>query len=355
MNRRVAQRIAIALIAVLVFAGSAYRDFFTPTEASEPSTEVIDQYSRYYLPQSDEQPKDGSIKVTWYGTTTLLLDDGETQLLIDAFITRPSLETVFVEQEIQTNTAAVDALLSRTEFDRPPDSAEHQRLTALFTAHSHFDHALDVAYLVQQSGVHLYGSESTLNIGRGGGLTENQMTLYNTEEQLTLGQFTVTVLPSKHSPPSPGVNDDLGKVIEAPLQQPATPFAYVEGGSFDFLIQHGDRSILIKPSANYIEGALDDVRADVLFLATATLGNQEQAFRDTFYEQIVGKVQPQLVIPIHWDNFFLPLSPHLVALDAADLTIGFDFLSKRLEADQIKFGIMQGYQSVMLFSERQGA
>lgn len=199
MDRRVAQRIAIALIAVLVLAGSAYRDFFTPTEASEPLPEIIDQYSRYYLPQTDEQPKDGSIKVTWYGTTMLLFDDGETQLLIDAFVTRPSTETVFAKQEIQTNTAAVDALLSRAEFHFPPDRAEHHRLVALFTAHSHFDHALDVAYLAQQSDAHLYGSESTLNIGRGGGLSENQMTLYNIGEKLILGQFAVTVLPSKHS------------------------------------------------------------------------------------------------------------------------------------------------------------
>jgi hypothetical protein len=184
MDRRVAQRIAIALIAVLVFAGNTCRGFFIPTKASEPPTEVIDQYSHYYLPQSDEQPKDGSIKVTWYGTTMLLFDDGETQLLIDAFVTRPSLETVFVKQEIQSNTAAVDALLSRAEFDRSPDGAEHHRLVAMFTAHSHFDHALDVAYLVQQSGAHLYGSESTLNIGCGSGLTENQMTLHTAIEEI---------------------------------------------------------------------------------------------------------------------------------------------------------------------------
>jgi hypothetical protein len=110
----------------------------------------------------------------------------------------------------------------------------------------------------------------------------------------------------------------------------------------------------VKPSANWVEGALDNVRAEVLFLSTATLGDQDQAFRDTYYEQTVGKVQPQLVIPIRWDNFFLPLSDHLVARKASDLTTSFDFLTERLGDDGIQFGIMQGCQSVKLFGNGRG-
>jgi hypothetical protein len=60
------------------------------------------------------------------------------------------------------------------------------------------------------------------------------------------------------------------------------------------------------------------------------------------------------VIPIHWDNFFRPLGENLEPLGKAidDIPAGFDFLIDRLKADKIQFGIMKGYQSVMLFGKR---
>jgi L-ascorbate metabolism protein UlaG (beta-lactamase superfamily) len=61
------------------------------------------------------------------------------------------------------------------------------------------------------------------------------------------------------------------------------------------------------------------------------------------------KVRPKLVIPIHWDNFFRPLSDHLEGME--DLNASLDFLIDRLKADKIEFGILQGYQSVTLFGK----
>ena len=141
----------------------------------------------------------------------LLFDDGETQLLIDGFSSRPSMQQVATSM-IQTDAAAVDAVLSRAQVNGPK---------ALLVAHSHFDHALDVAYIVQRTGAKLYGSASTLNIGRGGGLTDDHMRLYEPGKALKFGQFTVTIMRSKHSPHIPGVNGGLGMVIDQPLRQPA--------------------------------------------------------------------------------------------------------------------------------------
>ena len=140
-------------------------------------------------------------------------------------------------------------------------------------------------------------------------------------------------------------------VISQPLRQHPKASGYTGGGSFDMLIRHGDHSMLVKPAAHYIEGALDNVRADVFFLATVTLGTQDQSVREAFCDQTVGAVRPTLVIPIHWDNFFLPLHECLEPLDAKDVSAGFDFLIGRLSADRITFG----YQSVMLFGKGAGA
>ena len=40
------------------------------------------------LVPSEAQPENGQIKVTWLGTTSLLLDDGDSQIMIDGFISR---------------------------------------------------------------------------------------------------------------------------------------------------------------------------------------------------------------------------------------------------------------------------
>jgi L-ascorbate metabolism protein UlaG (beta-lactamase superfamily) len=175
------------------------------------------------------------------------------------------------------------------------------------------------------------------------------MELYEPGRELHLGRFTVTVLASRHSPPVGGLNDDLGQVIDAPLRQPAGASEYKEGGAFDFLIRHDGRSILVKPSAHYVEGALDHVRAEVLFLATATLGVQDRKLQEAFYKQTVATVRPRLVVPIHWDNFFQPLTDRLEPLDSQDFSAAFRYLEKRLARERVEFCILQGFGSVILF------
>jgi L-ascorbate metabolism protein UlaG (beta-lactamase superfamily) len=305
----------------------------------------LEQYRNHFLKSSDEEPKNGAVKVTFLGTSTLLFDDGETQIMIDGFFTRPALLRV-ARGNLETDTKAVDAALKR---------AKVERLKALFVAHSHYDHAFDAAYVAKQTKAKLHGSASTLNIGRGGNVPEDQLVLFKPGKDVTIGRFIVTVLEGKHSPPMKGINDDLGQTIDKPLKQPASSRDYKEGGSFDFLIKHGENSALVQPSANFVEGALDKVRANVYFLGTATLGQQTKKLQDAIYEQTVKKVKPQLVIPIHWDNFFKPLSENLEPLPKGidDIPAGFDYLIDRLKTDKIQFGIMQGYQSVLIFVKKQ--
>ena len=80
------------------------------------------------------------------------------------------------------------------------------------------------------------------------------------------------------------------------------------------------------------------------------LGKQPAAFQQTFYTETVGKLKPRLLIPIHWDNFFQPLTSELTALPwlVDDLQQSFDFLLGRTQADQIQFRILQGYQSLII-------
>lgn len=307
--------------------------------AEDPAA-AIHRYRQYVLEPAEGPPKAGEVKVTYFGTTTLLFDDGESQLLIDGFFTRPRILRV-AAGKIETDPKVVDAVLKRAKVDR---------LKAVFVAHTHYDHALDAAFVCKTTGAKLYGSASTLNVGRGGGLGEDRMVAFEPKKDVTIGKFTVTVYPSVHTPPLKGVNDDLGQTIDKPLKQPASAKDFKEGGSFEFRIRHGDKTLLVLPSGGLNETGHEHEKADVLFLGTAGLGIQTEGFRKTYYEQTIAKIRPKLVIPIHWDNFFLPLSERLVppGKPIDDVSTGFDFLIDRLKEDSIRFGVLQGYGSVMV-------
>ena len=51
------------------------------------------------------------LKVTFFGTTTLLFDDGKDQLLFDAHLTRPSARQFFGGEKASTNTALCDSVV----------------------------------------------------------------------------------------------------------------------------------------------------------------------------------------------------------------------------------------------------
>jgi L-ascorbate metabolism protein UlaG (beta-lactamase superfamily) len=327
---------SLILVSLLAGLAAAAQPRDEPARAGD-----IDRYRKHFLPASEGEPRSGAVKVTFLGVSTLLFDDGETQVMTDGFFSRPSFLKV-AKGKIETDPKAVDAALKR---------AGVTRLKAVFVSHSHYDHAFDSAFVVKKTGAKLHGSVSTLNIGRGGGIKEGQMELFEPGKEIAVGRFTVSVLKSKHSPPIAGINDDLGEVIDKPLKQPASFRDYKEGGSFDILIRHGEHAMLVKPSDNFVEGALDKVRADVLFLGTASMGIHKKDYQDAVYEQTVLKVHPRLVVPVHWDSFFDPLSDKLQLPLVGNVHAAFDYLIHRLKEDGIAFGIMQGYQSVLLFGD----
>lgn len=237
------------------------------------------------------------MKVTYFGTTTLLFDDGADQVFFDVHFTRPSLPR-YIFGRAATDAALAADLMRIHRVDR---------LRAIFISHSHHDHVMDAPYVARRSGAALYGSPSALNVARGGGVAEDQLNAFRAGETYSVGNFRVTVLASKHSKPTL-LNNDLGQTIDAPLRQPARLRAYKEGGSYDFYVENGGKRYLIRPSFSYVERQLDGVRADVLFLGVAGLGKADGETEDRFFAETVAKVRPRLVIPLHWDNFFRPLS-----------------------------------------------
>ncbi|MDX5459028.1 MBL fold metallo-hydrolase [Micromonospora tulbaghiae] len=241
------------------------------------------------------------VEATFFGTSSLHVSDGISGILIDGFFSRPSLLRVALGR-VAPDRGRITSALSR---------AGVTRLDALFVAHSHYDHAMDAPEVVKHLGGRLFGSESTLNVGRGSGLAEQAMTRIADGDAHTVGAFTVRPLGGVHSP-----GNRFPGVIEEPFVPPARASSYRDGGCFSFLVTHPSGAMLIHPSANVVPNQFDGIDVDVLYLGVGALGAQSHRFQDDYWRHVVEATRPRIVVPIHWDNFFVALDRTLRPLPA---------------------------------------
>ncbi|MBQ8077113.1 MAG: MBL fold metallo-hydrolase [Eubacterium sp.] len=237
-------------------------------------------------------------KITFFGTTTLLFDDGKDQIFFDAHFTRPSIKQYLRGELVRTDTDMCDNIIKKHNIDR---------LRAIFVSHTHHDHVMDAPYIANRCGAKIYGSESAKNVAIGGKVKKTNIEVFEEGSCYTIGDYKIKILKALHSKPTI-INDNIGQPIEEPLVQPTALWNYLEGGSYDFVMEHGDKKILFHPSFNYIEGKLDGVHADIAFLGVAGLAKATPEEEKTYFAETAEKVGAHLIIPVHWDNFFIPLN-----------------------------------------------
>jgi L-ascorbate metabolism protein UlaG (beta-lactamase superfamily) len=294
---------------------------------------------RKHLRNDARALRDGAVRVTAVGTTMLLVDDGQTQILIDPYFSSVSLMDAALNRAVSTDARGVEAALDRLGADR---------VKAILVSHSHFDHALDLGYVAKRTGALVVGSASALNIARGGGVSEEKLRLVEPGEAFGVGDFIVRPLASRHSP---HVFGGEGATIDAPLRQPASIRAYKEGGTFDFLVSRKGHTMLFKNSANWLPGALDAIRADALFLGVGGLGNEDEVFTEKYFDATIDVVHPRIVVATHWNDFFSPVVPPLplerVVLGHTPLA--FDRLIARASRAGAQTVILDAFSDVVLF------
>lgn len=317
--------------------------FITGCKVFRPSADMNDFLDYAVSPQKTET---GNIRVTFFGTSTLLFDDGESQFLMDGFFSRPKFARVGLGR-VQPNDKLIAEIIKKHNINR---------LKGVFVCHTHYDHVMDAPQICKITGAKLYGSASTLFVGKGEGLPDSLMTEFKPGMVISLGNFTITVIESLHTPPinimgKTNATDPHHSHLTKPLNQPAAIGKFIEGGTFDFYVEHknGART-LVKASTNFIENALDKFPVDVLFLGTAMLGKMDSTFKDNYYRHTVQATGAKTVVPIHWDNFMKPLTKPLVALPyiGDDTDKSFRYLIGRTAQDSVRFALMPGQSHIFL-------
>ena len=245
-----------------------------------------------------------NVTVTWLGVSTLLFDDGETQILIDGFFSRPSLREIIFDRPVANDAAAVNYALNEYGM---------RRLAAIIPTHSHFDHAMDVGSIANRSSASILGSASTIAIARGAGVPEDQITLAADGERYTFGRFEITLLPSTHAPIGWRAAVPFAGRIEAPLKMPQPVSAFREGGSYTIVVAHPQGTAVVQGSAGLPDKALEDVPADVVLLGVGGLETLGRDYVVQYWQTLVTATGAHSIYPMHFDDFTRPFGEIVAA------------------------------------------
>jgi len=283
-----AKRAAIVITAVVVVGSVAlvwlWRD--------RPSLQDIE-----WPPYPTIEPTLDAVTVTWLGVTTLLFDDGETQVLIDGFFSRPSLADSVLGRPVASDAARINYVL---------DEYRMGRLAAIIPVHSHYDHAMDIGAIANRSSASILGSETSAQIARGAGVPEDQIVIVEDDGKYEFGRFTVTMMASAHAPIGWGGSVPFAGTVDEPLETPAPISAWREGKSYTVVISHPHGTTIVQGSGGYSDHALDGVRADVVMLGVALLEGLGRDYAEGYWRALVTTTGAAHVFPIHFDDYTQP-------------------------------------------------
>ncbi|MDJ0910495.1 MAG: hypothetical protein QNI99_14955 [Woeseiaceae bacterium] len=238
---------------------------------------------------------DGVVTATWFGCTTLLFDDGETQILVDAFISRPTVTDYLLRRPVENDIATINYFMHEYRV---------RRLAAIIPLQSHYDHAMDIGAIANRSNASILGSESSAQIGRGAGVPEDQIVVIGDGAEYQFGQFTVRFIESDHAPTGWRGSVPFAGTIDAPLETPAPISAWREGGSYVVVISHPTGTALVQGTAGMAK--LEELNVDVAFLGVGMLSGLGGDYAERFWHASVTSTGADVVIPIEFDDFTRP-------------------------------------------------
>lgn len=254
-------------------------------------------------------------RLDWYGCATFRLTMGELVIFLDAYIDRiPS--------------AAGPGLRA--------DDIE--KADWIVVGHSHFDHLWGAERIAKRTGATIIGSHETVRIMEKEGVPLAQLMAVSGGERIRLSpEVTVAVYPSLHScvwttkggmyqPDEVCLGDtgltyqersermqammqglmDLGPEVLKHLQT-SNQEVRGDGGSFVYLFETPEGSLLYQDTCGHWTGILHDLRPDVAILGAAGRGNIDgEPIQGTLAEFVARQtdlLRPRRVILGHHDDW----------------------------------------------------
>jgi L-ascorbate metabolism protein UlaG (beta-lactamase superfamily) len=240
------------------------------------------------------------LTLTYLGVAGWAIADGRHTVVIDPYLSRPSLAD------------GVPIVPDETAIARHAPA----RVDLILIGHSHVDHVLDAPALAIRTGASIVGTVSTARYARSSGVPDAQIIPVKGGEDYAFDGFSVRVLPGLHSALDNKHTFAADQLIAAGTR-PTTMEQFAEGGALNYLLRIGGRQILVIGSANFVERELEGLRPDIAIVAT---GLRDELF-DYSCRLMRATGSPSLVLTNHFDDWTEPATTPLSEEARRDLAV----------------------------------
>jgi L-ascorbate metabolism protein UlaG (beta-lactamase superfamily) len=240
------------------------------------------------------------LEIEWLGVSGYRLSCEGKDLYIDPYVSRVPLSSLLLRRQAVPDAAALDRFL--------PAAGE---AVGVLVGHTHFDHAVDAPAVARRFNCRAYGSSSLATLMGLHGLGELAVEVepYRT---YGLGPFEVAFVPSAHSKLLLGMAVPYSGDLTCEHLDGLSPNAYRCGQVWGIQIAVAGITIYHQGSADLIDEAVRHKGVD-LFLA----GVAGRNFTERYWERILPRLDPKVVVPTHYDNFFRPLDGEMETIGNA--------------------------------------
>lgn len=209
---------------------------------------------RIFVPTLNVSSIKNPLYASFYGTSTLLISDTTSSILIDGFFSRQGIVESIVNR-MKTSDEAIKVI-------------KDKNIDAVLVSHSHFDHAKDAAVVANIKGARLLASKRTLEI-----YNNDVERPINGKNSTKVGDFKVTFIESKHAHKS-----FAKKLLERLFLFVAGGYEYSNAGDvYSYYIEHPKSNILVVPSADFPDkwAQINEKTASIVFLGIGLLGERD--------------------------------------------------------------------------------
>jgi L-ascorbate metabolism protein UlaG (beta-lactamase superfamily) len=234
------------------------------------------------------------LEVEWLGVSGYRISFEGKTLFVDPYLSRVPFRDLVLRRTALPDPTALD------RFVHAPGE-----VVGVLVGHTHFDHAVDAPAIVRRFGGKAYGSDSLVTLMGLHGLAESTVEVepYRTYE---LGPFEVGFTPSVHSKLLLGLAVPYDGDLTCEHLDGLSPSAYRCGQVWGIAIKVAGVRFYHQGSANLLDDAIREQGVDV-FLA----GVAGRNFTRDYWKRILPRLDPRIVVPTHYDNFFRPLGQRM--------------------------------------------
>jgi len=219
-----------------------------------------------------------NLRIRWLGAAGLEFSFEQHILFVDPFFTRPALSKLLSPRGVYPDADLIHRHAAKAG--------------SILITHAHYDHLMDVPEIMRTTGAKAYGSANTCELLAMHGLESERCTRILPGDIFSAGPYLVEVYPGTHTrtPIDRWINGKISPEVKK-RKPPFRALDFRMDIQYSFRIRAGEIQVLV---GNY------PVKADILLISPY------QSKADL--RKLLQSVSPGRVVPIHWDNFFLPLS-----------------------------------------------